>query len=188
MSTVSFTNSAIEEIKARTSEGVTQFLGLQYATLVDRFAPPVLKQYDANSAIDATKIGPSLLDHAENGADVEQKLFQNHLQYGRSAHRMPELQGLSLNITLPAGPKSDRKLPVLAFIHGGDNDVGSSYFPQYDQARLVKLSVENEGPIIAVSLNYRLNAPGFLTSEEMRNAGYKPNNAIRDQRTALHWI
>lgn len=29
---------------------------------------------------------------------------------------------------------------------------------------------------------------GFLTSEELRNAGYKANNAIRDQRVAMQWV
>lgn len=33
-----------------------------------------------------------------------------------------------------------------------------------------------------------MGTPGFLTSEELRQAGYKPNNGIRDQRVALLWI
>lgn len=35
---------------------------------------------------------------------------------------------------------------------------------------------------------YRLGIPGFLTSAEMRQAGYKANNGLRDQATALQWI
>ena len=39
-------------------EGVVQFLGLQYATLVDRFAPPALKDYGKqNETMEATKLG-----------------------------------------------------------------------------------------------------------------------------------
>jgi carboxylesterase type B len=30
--------------------------------------------------------------------------------------------------------------------------------------------------------------PGFLTSKELRGAGYLPNNGLRDQRTALKWV
>ena len=37
-------------------------------------------------------------------------------------------------------------------------------------------------------LSYRLGVAGFLTSEELRNAGYKANNGFHDQRTALKWI
>jgi hypothetical protein len=41
------------------SEGVVQYLGLQYATIADRFAPPQLKQYspDDHVDIDATRNG-----------------------------------------------------------------------------------------------------------------------------------
>lgn len=30
--------------------------------------------------------------------------------------------------------------------------------------------------------------PGFLTSKELRDAGYKPNNQLRDQRVAFSWL
>ena len=38
-------------------ESVTKYLGLQYATLTDRFAPPQIKDYTENTLIDATKHG-----------------------------------------------------------------------------------------------------------------------------------
>lgn len=36
--------------------------------------------------------------------------------------------------------------------------------------------------------SYRLGIFGFLTSNELRSAGIKSNNGLRDQRTALLWI
>lgn len=36
--------------------------------------------------------------------------------------------------------------------------------------------------------SYRLGVFGFLTSEELRNAGYAANNGLRDQRVAFEWI
>lgn len=33
-----------------------------------------------------------------------------------------------------------------------------------------------------------MGIPGFLTSAELRAAGYKSNNGIRDQRVALKWV
>jgi hypothetical protein len=39
------------------SEGVVQYLGLQYATLTDRFAPPQLKHYSSDGDVDATRNG-----------------------------------------------------------------------------------------------------------------------------------
>ena len=37
-------------------------------------------------------------------------------------------------------------------------------------------------------LSYRLGPYGFLTSEELRQAGYPSNNGLRDQSVALQWI
>jgi carboxylesterase type B len=36
--------------------------------------------------------------------------------------------------------------------------------------------------------SYRLGLPGFLTSSELREAGYASNNGLRDQINALRWI
>jgi hypothetical protein len=36
--------------------------------------------------------------------------------------------------------------------------------------------------------SYRLGVPGFLTSSELRDAGYQANNGLHDQRTALKWV
>lgn len=38
-------------------QGVRQYLGIQYATLKDRFAPAVLREYGGKTGVDATKIG-----------------------------------------------------------------------------------------------------------------------------------
>lgn len=36
--------------------------------------------------------------------------------------------------------------------------------------------------------SYRVGAPGFMHSAEMKEAGYLPNNGLRDQRVALLWL
>lgn len=33
-----------------------------------------------------------------------------------------------------------------------------------------------------------MGAPGFLTSQELRDAGFTPNNGLRDQEIALKWV
>lgn len=68
-----------------------------------------------------------------------------------------DTEGLTLNITVPASENpSTAKLPVFVFIHGGGFSIGSSVWPQYDAARLVKLSVENGLPVVAVTIKYEL--------------------------------
>ena len=51
-----FKHPEIGEVKYATKEGVQQFLGIQYATIKDRFAPAVLREYNGEG-VDATKIG-----------------------------------------------------------------------------------------------------------------------------------
>jgi hypothetical protein len=42
-------------------------------------------------------------------------------------------------------------------------------------------------PIIAASINYRLNGYGFLASSELAAAGVQ-NLGLHDQRLALEWV
>ena len=58
MATTTVSHPSIGDIKASTAkEDVLQFLGLQYATVADRFAPAVMKEYSKDSDIDTTKLG-----------------------------------------------------------------------------------------------------------------------------------
>ena len=47
----------IGKIQGKSGNGVTQYLGLKYATLKDRFAEAELIKYSANETINATKFG-----------------------------------------------------------------------------------------------------------------------------------
>lgn len=65
---------------------------------------------------------------------------------------------------------------------------GSSAAPDYNLTNFVYQSVQSNNPVVAVSLNYRLTAFGFLWgSEELQERG-SANNGLRDQRLALQWI
>ncbi len=70
--------------------------------------------------------------------------------------------------------------PVLIFIHGGDFTAGSSSESLYDPSTIVAMS-----GIIVVTINYRLDAFGFLRLEGSDATG---NQAIHDQNLALAWV
>ncbi|BEJ06734.1 hypothetical protein CcaverHIS641_0400030 [Cutaneotrichosporon cavernicola] len=172
--------------------GVTQLLGVQYATLADRFAPGVLlESYPADHArvrdgvLDATTVGPIPISPA-NGCSWEHSLIQQSLP--SPEFEQNDTECLTLNIALPSKVASTSALPVLALVHGGAFATGSSSYPQYDLARIVQISIEQDQPIIAVGINYRLGVAGFLYSSAMAAAGYKPNNGLADQRLGFKWI
>lgn len=52
---------------------------------------------------------------------------------------------------------------------------------------MIQNSVKLNKPFIGVSLQYRLNAYGFVDSKEVKEAG-ATNLGIRDQRMALQWV
>ncbi|KAK6441211.1 hypothetical protein LTR95_002571 [Oleoguttula sp. CCFEE 5521] len=190
MASVGYSHPAIGDFTASArQEGVLQFLGVQYATLDDRFAPSLLKQYPIDGkVVDTSKYGPQV---NPGGADFEFKLLQQSLPYDASTVRTSETDCLNLNITVPVndqGKVVGEKLPVFVFIHGGGFMNGSANFPGYDLTRLVRLSVAKGMPMIGVGVNYRLGITGFLTSKAMQEAGYKANNGLRDPRAALLWL
>ncbi|USP76880.1 uncharacterized protein yc1106_04154 [Curvularia clavata] len=196
-----FTHPALGRVQGNQRDGVAQFLGLKYASIKDRFAPPeVVDSYESGD-IDATKFGPPSVSPV--GAINAEFGFLQHSLPLPQVPSHSDLECLNLNITVPTGKDgsidSNAKLPVYVFIHGGGFAVGSSWYPQYDPTAIVKMSVEKKKPIIGITINcvqilaaetfsYRLGVTGFMTSAELRKAGYKANNGLHDQRAALRWV
>ncbi|XP_055697377.1 juvenile hormone esterase-like [Phlebotomus papatasi] len=87
---------------------------------------------------------------------------------------------LYLNVYRPIVRKSNKKLPVLVYIHGGSYCTYSSdpgYFgPEY---------LMDNGEVILVTLNYRLGLIGFLCSGD---EAVKGNFGLKDQQMALKWV
>ena len=65
--------------------------------------------------------------------------------------------------------------------------MGGSADPRYNLSFIVQNSVELGTPVIGVSINYRLSAFGFVSSEEALTAGVA-NLGFRDQRLAIRWV
>ncbi|CRG83911.1 hypothetical protein PISL3812_01267 [Talaromyces islandicus] len=135
--------------------------------------------------LDATKYGPTTV-HPPMGCDIEQGAIQKTLP--KKDLTQSDTECLNLDIAVPETSTSTSKLPVLLFIHGGGLVIGANSWPQFDWTRIIKLSIEKEVPVVAVGINYRLGAFGYLTSEELRSAGYKANNGLRDQRVSIDWV
>jgi carboxylesterase type B len=90
-----------------------------------------------------------------------------------------------LNVIRPSG-KHD-KLPVLVWVYGGGLYTGSTADPQYNLSGIVKVSQDMGQPVMAVSMNYRLNMYGFLQSPQLLAEG-SSNAGLLDQRMALQWV
>ena len=87
------------------------------------------------------------------GHEIEFGLIQKKLE-APPIPPVSDLEGLNLNITVPAGLTIDpaKGLPVLVFIHGGGFLFGGNWAPHYDLANLVAFATSKGQPIIAVSI------------------------------------
>lgn len=89
-------------------------------------------------------------------------------------------------VVRPAGYEN-QSLPVLVWIYGGGLYGGYSSDPQYNLSALVNVSQDIGQPVIAVSINYRLNLFGFLQDASVLAEG-SSNAGLLDQRLAFCWI
>ncbi|KAJ5903626.1 hypothetical protein N7504_006009 [Penicillium tannophilum] len=85
---------------------------------------------------------------------------------------------LFLNVYAPPRAKN---LPVLVWIHGGGYGL---FGATYDPSEWIKT---NENGFIAVMIQYRLGAFGFMSSEDVHEHG-QTNAGLLDMRFALNWV
>jgi para-nitrobenzyl esterase len=84
---------------------------------------------------------------------------------------------LTLNIWTPAPDGGKR--PVLVWIHGGAFGSGSGSLPWYSGERFAA-----DGDLVAVSINYRLGALGFLCLPDVSDGNF----GLLDQVAALRFV
>lgn len=143
-----------------------KFLGIPYAAAPfgdNRLRRP--QPHPGWSGVrDATKPGPTV-PKGPYREPYDQLLPEPHIDGDEC---------LNLNIWTPLDGEGH---PVLVWIHGGAFANGSGIVPHYDGAAFAR-----DG-IVCVTINYRLNAEGFLyTDDEETNLG------LRDQIAALEWV
>jgi para-nitrobenzyl esterase len=93
---------------------------------------------------------------------------------------------LTLNVFAPADTARGADLPVMVFIHGGGNTIGSAR--PYDASRLAA-----EQGLVVVTLNYRLGVLGWFSHLALREVADNPgdgsgNFALLDMVRALTWV
>jgi para-nitrobenzyl esterase len=93
---------------------------------------------------------------------------------------------LYLNIFSP--PEPQQPLPVMFWIHGGANTVGSGGYDLYDGSRYAL-----EHNVVVVTVNYRLGPFGWFThpalrSEDASGQDNSGNYGTLDQIHALKWV
>ncbi|KAK6208193.1 hypothetical protein LQW54_006974 [Pestalotiopsis sp. IQ-011] len=146
------------------------FLGMPYAQQAVRFAVPESLNATWEDTKEATEYPPHCIGYG--GDDVGYALSEDCLY---------------LNVVRPAGLNDTSDLPVAVWIHGGGLYMGGSADRRYNLSFIVENSVNQGTPIVAVSLNYRLSAFGFISGQEALDSGVT-NIGFRDQRLALHWV
>jgi para-nitrobenzyl esterase len=158
-------------MNGKKSGSTCEYLGIPYAKppVGDlRWMPPEAAGAFATTPLDATAFGASCPQATSTlsvgiGTTNEDCLYLNVFT--------PQ--------NAPAGP-----LPVMVFIYGGAFTSGSSTL--YNGVPL-----SEKGPVVVVTLNYRLGALGFLALPELdatRNGKPSGSDGIRDQQLALQWV
>ena len=91
---------------------------------------------------------------------------------------------LFLDVWVPRWPVQTA-LPVMVWLHGGSNMVGSGTQSSYNGASLASHGV------LVVTLNYRLGVMGFFSHPELtaKSAHHASGNyGLLDQLAALNWV
>lgn len=140
-------------------------------------APQPAKDWDG--ILDAFQFGPMAMQ--------PKPVFDPKNLYSREWGMDPETpvneDCLYLNVWTPA-KSAEERLPVFVWIFGGGLQVGSPIEKEFDGERIARRG------IVVVSLNYRLNAFGFLAHRELTaEAPDAPTNfGHLDQEFGIKWV
>lgn len=138
-----------------------EWLGIPYATSERWKAPEDVAKW--TDTFDATKVGDKAIQF-NNGEVVGQE------------------NALNLDVVRPDNAKAD--LPVVVFLHGGNNQTG--------HAQEIKgNTIVNDIDAVYVSINYRLGAFGFNPLEALKTGSDEENSgnyALLDIASALDWV
>ncbi|KAF7592703.1 hypothetical protein BBP40_012607 [Aspergillus hancockii] len=131
---------------------------------------------------------PQSLNESWSGVRDAKAYSDTCVGYGTDSIWYPMSEScLTLNVIRGSSASAESNLPVGVWIHGGGFYMGSGSDERYNMSAIVANAYRIGKPFVAVSLNYRLSAWGFLSSSEINNSG-NTNLGLRDQRLALQWV
>ena len=161
-------------------DGIIAYKGIRYAT-AGRFEYPVeVKSWDG--VYDASEYGACAYQPRSfyNEEEMPKKVFYfNEFRKG-ATYRYSE-DCLFLNVFAPE--KSEGKLPVIFYIHGGGFTGGCGHEKHFDEP------IWPQKGVIGVTINYRLGPLGFAVFPELKEeAGRTGNYGLYDQLTAMMWV
>ncbi|KAK3813058.1 MAG: Alpha/Beta hydrolase protein [Benniella sp.] len=195
----------VQGVQVDTQPTVAKFLNIPYATVPERWRLAV-KAVPWTGVRDASEQGPVCHQPKSanplvsmTGINVDEDDEEAYSKVFNEEHC------LNLNIFAPKDQlnnKSRPLIPVMVWIHGGGYKDGSNALELYNSTNLVAHSIKNVGhPVIVVTINYRLNYFGFLSSPELvhdvqsdtrlSSNGHEKsvgNWGLLDQKMALEWV
>ncbi len=160
---------------------ITSFKGIPFAappTGQNRWrAPQAAKNWDG--VLYAYKFAPISMQHIP-GEDPE-IIYTREWNVDTSIEMNED--SLHLNVWTPA-KKADEKLPVFVWYFGGGFQEGNTAEMEFDGERIARRG------IVVVTINYRLNAFGFLCHPEItaENPEAPANFGLLDQQFGTRWV
>ncbi|CAF1024438.1 unnamed protein product [Rotaria sordida] len=148
---------------------IDQFLGIYYGELPETLKKPIKKRFNY-SIQNATKFSPSCMQSLSMTKNLSYGSFVMQHDFNENC--------LSLNIYRADIRYGEKPKAIMLFSHGGSNQLGSGSL--FDGSILA-----SEGDIIVITMNFRLNYHGFLSSGDGRVKG---NYGLWDQLLAVEWI
>lgn len=164
------------KIQGFIKNGITTFRGIPYAT-AERFMPPIKMESWENTRLTLSygNICPQTISPQLR----EPQTFVADTQYWPASENCQNLNVWTQSIG------SDKKQPVMVWLHGGGFVSGSSKeLPLYDGENLSR-----SGDVVVVTVNHRLNVLGFLDlSAYGEDYKYSGNVGMLDIIAALQWV
>ncbi|XP_038056685.1 putative inactive carboxylesterase 4 [Patiria miniata] len=156
--------------------GYRLYAGIPYAEAPIgrlRFAAPVARK-SWQGIRNATRYGPSCPQNISNVA----KFYPDYVVRIPDEAMVVSEDCLSLNVFAPGDCSSSSGLAVMVWVHGGSYATGQG--SGYDASALAV-----RGRVVVVTINYRLNVFGFLSTNDENAPG---NYGLLDQQLALQWV